>query len=298
VLGHEAATVYSHEGHGHMIFLIITFLAWAILSIGLVGVEWGYGAWAQARLDTSAQFLVLDSFSESKNQHRDAMILGMVMGTPTLPKANQTNLGPGVTQIQLSQRMRWPGPSLLRGSFVQQPSSPFEVTSIATAQLLPARQVGLPQAGHLLLPGAVPCSLVKEAWETIPEQEPVAVMINSLGEIFLQGKRIGQFGQTLTHIGQAVPDLHTFQAPQVSLDGYVSIFTQIGTSHRVVGFGYAQIYGTYPHMLIRKQVIETRSPNASTQLMGKRLSLSPQDLAQVFSVNRTLKEVILAPTFM
>ncbi len=296
--GHEQLSISSHEDDEFMIFLIITVLAWGILSVGMLGVEWGYSAWAQARLYTTVQFLALDSFSKSQNREQKEAIIGMIMGPHSSTKVEEIFSRPGVTEIRLAKDFGWPLPSLLRGNSVHQPSSVLGVASSATAKLLPARQVGLPQSGHLALLGALPCALDKEAWETMSEQNPVAVLVNASGEILIHGKPIGHFGQLLTHIGQAVSDPQLFKPLQVRLDGYVPIFSKIGKINRVVGFGRVQIYGTYPHVWLRKQVIMTRSHNASTQLTGERPSLSQQDLAQVFSVNRTLKGAVLAPTLI
>ncbi|GJL66169.1 MAG: hypothetical protein NPIRA05_11400 [Nitrospirales bacterium] len=281
-----------------MIFLIITVLAWAILSVGMLGVEWGYGAWAQARLYTTAQFLALDSFPNPQNQGRKEAMIEMIMGPNSSIKAEKNFPRPGVTQIRLAKDFGWPLPSLLKGNFVHQPFSVLEIASSATAQLLPARQIGLPQSGHLTLLGALPCAFDKEAWEAMPEQVPVAVLSNSLGKIFLQGKPIGQFGQILTHIGQTVSDPQLFHPLHVRLDGYVSIFTKIGKVNRVVGFGRVQIYGTYPNVWLRKQVLTTGSHNASTQFTGERPRLSQQDLAKVLSANRMLQGAVLAPTLI
>ncbi|GJL62599.1 MAG: hypothetical protein NPIRA04_12530 [Nitrospirales bacterium] len=296
--GHEQLSASSHGDDEIMIFLAITVLAWTILSIGMVGVEWGYGAWAQARLYTTAQFLVLDSFSRTQNQMKKEAIVRMIMGNNSTTKVEEIFSSPGVTQIRLAKDIGWPLPSLLRGNTVHQPSTVLGVVSSATAQLLPARQVGLPQSGHNRLLGALPCTLGKAAWESMPDQTPVAVLVNSLGEIYFQGKNIGQFGQLLTHIGQAVSDPQALQPLQVRLEGYVPIFTKIGKINRVVGFGRVQMYGTYPHVWLRKQVSTTRSHNASTQLTGERPRLRQQDLAQVFSINRKLQGAVLAPTLI
>ncbi|WP_447971755.1 hypothetical protein [Nitrospira sp. M1] len=281
-----------------MIFLFITILTWGILNIGMIGIERGYATWVQARLYATAQFLVLDSYSDNQRQESGEQMTKMAMGPHALETVETTFPRPGVTRIQLSQDIGLPMQSLMIRASSPQASSSIEMTSSATAQLLPARQVGLSHTAPFSLVGALPYVLAKDAWETMTEYEPVDATINSIGEIVYQGKIIGQFAQVLTHIGQAVSASESPHMSQVRVEGYMPIVATIGTRNRVVGFGHVHLDGTPPYLSIRKHVSTTRSQNASTQLTGQLPALSQEELSQVFSLNRTLKGAIVAPTLI
>lgn len=200
--------------------------------------------------------------------------------------------------MKLSTQIESPLRPLMLGMSSSEAPSSVTVSSTARAQLLPARQVGLPQTDPTLLFGALPYTLEKDVWESMTEDTLVDATLNTTGEILSHGRIIGQGGRPMTHIGQAVPAPESPDTVHLPLEGYVPIVTTVGMSKRVVGFGHVTITGTRFHFVIRKYVSTTGSLNASTHVTVEWPQVSQQDLAQVFFMNRSLKGAILAPTLI
>ena len=303
-----------------MIFLLVTFLAWAILSVGMVGVDQGYATWSKSRLHTAAQALALFPLSRGPTSSVEDSVVLKSMGIP--PSTVVERLYPSIstTQVRVSQDIKRPFQALMIHNYfnprvtsensliptndinqkfatVKREESTIVMKSVL-ATLRPARQVGVYHLDHQSMPGALPCVLERTYWETLQENKLIVVTLNPLGEILAHDKKVGQFGPMVTSIGEDISAATLPIAPSIRMNGYVPIVQRIGTRDRVVGFGYAQIHGDSSQLAIRKRVKTIASPNATTQLTRDLSHLKEEEVLEIFEGNRTLQGAILAPTLM
>ncbi len=285
----------------------------------MLGIDWGYATWSQARLQAAAQPLALASFWGDPYQGVHETIMNNTMRLHSSTKIEKTFSVSNAVHVQISESLALPLPSFSLGNHFNEKEfsrdvdlstaknrsssrvmseRQFEVVGAAEAKLHPARQVGMSRAGRIALNGAIPCVLAREFWEMIPVDETIMVPVDSLGQMIGQDRKIGQFNQILTSIGQTVDAPNLLDTSKVHLEGYVPIFQTVGGRDRVVGFGRVNIDGTNRQVAITKHVTKTSSQNASTQLVGDISELNQEELVQVFALNHTLKDAVLASTLM
>ena len=166
----------------------------------------------------------------------------------------------------------------------------------AIVELRPVRQVGLAHAGSSSLPGAIPCVFERTFWESLQNNSSVFGVMNAHGEILIQDRKVGQFGATATYVGEEIHEAIPVNETEFHLNGYVPIYQQIGNDDRVVGFGSVDIQGTGSHVAITMQTSIRQSLNASTFVTGDLSEINKEELIELFSINQTLKNAILAPT--
>ena len=303
-----------------MIFLLITLLAWTILSMGMLGIDWGYTTLSKIRLQAAAQSLVLDSLSDQKRLRPNDMTVLSAMGINSSAVVERTFPHSSKAQVQISRNVGLPLKFLSIDDHIFRNSQALEsildsteversatilnegrgrrIASSALVELRPARQVGMAGSGQSSIPGAIPCVLDLTFWETLEENHSVSVTMNALGEILTEERTIGQFSQIVTYIGQEIHGPKPINKTSIHLDGYVPIFQRFEAHDRVVGFGHIQVSGTLPQVSITRQTTRIRSLNASTQLTGDISKLTEKELSRIFSINRSLQGAVLAPTLM
>ena len=300
-----------------MIFLLVTLLAWAILSMGMLGIDWGYTTLSQVRLQAAAQSLALNPLSDQEMLRREDTIVMELLGMHPSARIERTSPQLKKTYVHISRNVELPLSGLLidqaitqktffkeslNSSIIAKPSvsalknRQFRyIEGTALVELRPARQVGNVQSGVPPMLGAIPSVLEKNFWETLTSHHSAVGVINSLGEILVHDQKVGHFGGILTYIGQHVPRPEPYREATIQLDGYAPIIQEIGTDDRVVGFGHVRISGTPQRMLITMHPSRVGSHNASTQLTGDVSQITHEELFQIFSINQNLPGAILAP---
>ncbi|MGB0910722.1 MAG: Tad domain-containing protein [Nitrospirales bacterium] len=311
-------TQQGHEIIVDMIFLLVTLLAWSILSMGMLGIDWGYATLSKTRLQAVAHSLVLFPLSEHEAlSFKDEATMG-ILGLDSSSVVTRTFHEPLNKEVQISQEITLPLTALLIDQTTSEQShtqasllKPVDsedsgleleqrrkkqVKSSAIVALRPARQVGLAHHGNSSLPGAIPCVFKRTFWESLDTNSSAFGVINTYGEILVHDRKVGQFGQMTNYIGEEIQGPRPFNETDIHLNGYVSVSERIGNTDYVIGFGHVDIQGTQSHLAITLLPSTGQSLNASRLVTGDLSHMKKEELSKIFSINRNLKNAIVAPT--
>ena len=91
-----------------MILLFITLLAWAILSIGIFAIDWGYAALSQARIYAATQTLALDALSRDRTGRFQGKAVFQVIGLDAHSRVEKTVSGTHTAQLRITTDITFP----------------------------------------------------------------------------------------------------------------------------------------------------------------------------------------------